>query len=73
MLDLKKDEENPRLIFHFDGIIILDKLYICQNKIFQQRVLQWKLGMRTWYRICDDELDEECSFIGFDEDGEDPD
>ena len=71
--DLKRDEKNPRLIFHVDEIIILDKLYICKNKLFQQRVLQWRLGMRNLYRICDDELDEECSFIGFDEDDGDPD
>lgn len=57
--DIKRDMENPCQSFHVGRIITLDKLYICKNKLFQQRVLQWRLGMRYLYRICDDELDEE--------------
>ena len=35
--------------------------------MFQERKVQWRLGMRNLYRISDDEDDEHSSFIGYDE------
>jgi hypothetical protein len=63
--DLQRDELNPVVQAHIDSIIILDRLYICNNSIFQGRFVQWRLGMRNLFRISDDEPDVENSFIGF--------
>ena len=63
--DLQRDDQDPTVQVHIDRIVILDRLYICNNSIFQERFVQWRLGMRNLYRISDDEPDVEGSFIGF--------
>jgi len=68
--DLRRDLESTRVGVKIDDIIILDRLYICKNSIFQSRRVQWRLGMNNLYRISDDEVDEHSSFIGFDVDDE---
>jgi len=68
--DLRRDLESTRVGVKIDDIIIIDRLYICKNSIFQSRRVQWRLGMKNLYRISDDEVDEHSSFIGFDVDDE---
>ena len=68
--ELRRDLESTRVGVKIDDIIILDRLYICKNSIFQSRRVQWRLGMNNLYRISDDEVDEHSSFIGFDVDDE---
>lgn len=63
--DLKRSDEHPQLRENATNIIILDRLYICKNSVFQERRVQWRLGMRNLYRISDDEADDQLSFIGF--------
>ena len=63
--DLKRHDELTWFGMKTSDIIILDRLYICKNSIFQNRHAQWRLGMRNLYRISDDEPDVEGSFIGF--------
>ena len=64
--DLKRHEESTRVGIKVADIVILDRLYICKNSVFQERRVQWRLGMRNLYRISDDEADEHLSFIGDD-------
>ena len=61
--DLKRHDELTWFGMKTSDIIILDRLYICKNSIFQNRHAQWRLGMRNLYRISDDEADEHLSFI----------
>jgi hypothetical protein len=63
--DLKRHDERTRVGIKTSDITIIDRLYICKNSIFQQRKVQWRLGMRNLYRISDDEDDDHSSFIGF--------
>jgi len=64
--NLKRHEESTRVGIKVADIVILDRLYICKNSVFQERRVQWRLGMRNLYRISDDEADEHLSFIGDD-------
>ena len=56
--DLRRLMEPTKLSVKIDEITILDRLYICKNRIFQQRCVQWRLGMRNLYRVSDEEVDE---------------
>jgi hypothetical protein len=69
--ELRRDLESTRVGVKVDDIIIIDRIYICKNSIFQSRRVQWRLGMNNLYCISDDEVDEHSSFIGFDVDDED--
>ena len=63
--DLKRHNEQTREGIKISDITIIDRLYICKNSIFQQRKVQWRLGMRNIYRLPDAEDDDHSSFIGF--------
>ena len=65
--DLKRDDERTRVGVKVNEIIIIDRLYICKNTLFQERRIQWRLGMRNLYRISDDEADEHLVFVGYDD------
>jgi len=65
--DLKRHDERTRQKIKVNDITIIDRLYICKNSLFRERKVQWRLGMRSLYRISDDEDDEYSSFIGFDD------
>jgi len=63
--DIKRREDEPTRGVHINDINILHRLYICKNSVFQEREIQWRLGMNNLYRISDDEIDEHLSFIGY--------
>jgi len=65
--DLKRGEERTRVGVKVSDIVILDRVYICFNTVFQERRVQWRLGMRNLFRISDDEADDHSSFIGSDD------
>ena len=51
----------------FEEVLILDRIYVCKNSVYQKRRVQWRVGMRNLYRISDDEEDEHLLFNGFGE------
>lgn len=65
--DVKRHDELTRIGVRVIDIIILDRIYICKNSMFQQRRVQWRLGMRNLYRISDDEADGHLWFNGYSE------
>jgi len=65
--DLKRDDERTRVGVKVNEIVITDRLYICKNSLFQERRIQWRLGIRNLYRISDDEADEHSVFVGYDD------
>ena len=52
--DLKRHDERTRQKIKVNDITIIDRLYICKNSLFRERKVQWRLGMRSLYRISDD-------------------
>jgi len=63
--DLKRHVDIMNII-NIKEINILERLYICKDSVFQERRVQWRLGMRNLYRISDTEDDDFFSFIGHD-------
>jgi hypothetical protein len=67
--ELKRNADEPtRLGVKAIDIVIIDKLYICKNSVYQDRLVQWRYGMKNLFRISDNETDELSSFIGYDND-----
>jgi hypothetical protein len=62
--DLKRS--GTRLGVLLNDFFITDRIYICFNKLFDSRTIQWRIGMRNLFRVDDEEEDQYKSFIGFD-------
>jgi hypothetical protein len=67
LIGLPDVESHPLVPFDtlpIENLLILDRVYICKNSVYQKRFVQWRVGMRNLYRISDDEEDEHSLFNG---------